>query len=346
MLSFFFFALAEPANAAGGTCTVAFGTVAYASSGNQHVIAAGSAEQLACDPRYPAADSGVAPPNSGTSTGGGTWSGVTNVNDDTLTYTPHPRWVGPDSYTMYFCNDVNCSGVGRLTATVNVTVASPTVSLTASLPNGTVATAYSQVLTASGGASPYTFSVVSGALPTGLSLGAVSNPTSRSSTVTLSGTPTAGGTFNFTIRTTDNSIGTGPVQQDQAYTVTIASPTISVSPTTIPNGTRNTAYSQTLTANGGTASYTWNVSAGALPSGLSLSGGGVVSGTPTAVGSFTFTARAQDSSTGGGPYAGTRSYTFSIAEIVPVANAGSATVGYSSSGHPIALSITGGSRQV
>ena len=338
----------SPAEAAspgvpGGTCTIAFGTVPYGSSGNTHVQAGGTAEQIDCDPRYPAADSGVAAPNSGASTGGGTWSAVTNVSDNTVTYAPHPRWVGPDTFTMYFCNDVNCTGAGRVTATVNVTVAAPTISLTASLPNGTVATAYSQTLTASGSASPYAFSVVSGALPAGLSLGAVSNPTGSSSTVTLSGTPTAGGTFNFTIRATDNSIGTGPLTRDQAYTVTLAPPTISVSPTTIPNGTRGTAYSQTLTANGGTAPRTWSVSSGALPAGLTLSTAGVVSGTPTATGSFTFVARAQDSSTGtGAPYAGTRSYTFSIAEILPVANAVSATVAYGSTANPITLNITGG----
>lgn len=322
----------------GGTCTIAFGTVPYASSGNTHVQAGGSAEQIDCDPRYPAADSGVAAPNSGSSTGGGTWSAVTNVSDNTVTYSPHPRWVGPDTFTMYFCNDVNCTGVGRVTATVNVTVTAPTISLTASLPNGTVATAYSQTLTASGVSGPYTFSLFSGTLPTGLTLTGAT-----STTITLSGTPTAGGTFNFTIRATDNSIGSGPVTQDRAYTVTMAPPTISVSPTTIPNGTRGTAYSQNLTANGGTAPRSWSVSSGALPAGLTLSTAGVVSGTPTATGSFTFVARAQDSSTGtGAPYAGTRSYTFSIAEILPVANAVSATVAYGSTANPITLNITGG----
>ena len=333
----------SPAEAAspgvpGGTCTIAFGTVPYGSSGNTHVQAEGTAEQIDCDPRYPAADSGVAAPNSGASTGGGTWSAVTNVSDNTVTYAPHARWVGPDTFTMYFCNDVNCTGVGRVTATVNVTVAAPTISLTASLPNGTVATAYSQTLTASGVSGPYTFSLLSGTLPTGLTLTGAT-----STTITLSGTPTAGGTFNFTIRATDNSIGAGPLTHDQAYTVTMAPPTISVSPTTIPNGTRGTAYSRTLTANGGTAPRTWSVSSGALPAGLTLSTTGVVSGTPTATGSFTFVARAQDSSSGtGAPYAGTRSYTFSIAEILPVANAVSATVAYGSTANPITLDITGG----
>lgn len=321
----------------GGTCTIAFGTVPYASSGNIHVQAGGSVEQIDCDPRYPAADSGIAPPNSGASSGGGTWSAVANVSDNTVTYSPHPSWVGPDTFTMYFCNDVNCTGAGRVTATVNVTVTAPTLSLTASLPNGTVAAPYSQVLTASGGAAPYTFSVLSGTLPTGLSLTGAT-----STNVTLSGTPTAGGTFNFTIRATDSSIGTGPINTDQAYAVTIAAPTIAVGPTTIPNGTQGAAYSQTLTASGGIATYTWSVSAGALPAGLSLGAGGVLSGTPTAAGPFNFTARAQDSSTGDGPYAGSRDYAFAIAAVAAVANPVSATVAHNSTGNPITLNITGG----
>lgn len=144
---------------ADATCTVNFGTVPYGSTDNIHDMLGGTPEQIACDPRYPAPDSGVAPPISGASNGGGTWSGTTETTYNRLKYTPHVRWVGPDTYTMYFCNAVNCPGDNRVIATVNVTVAAPTIALTASLPNGTVATAYSQVLTASGSASPYGFSV-------------------------------------------------------------------------------------------------------------------------------------------------------------------------------------------
>ncbi|ATQ44118.1 putative Ig domain-containing protein [Caulobacter mirabilis] len=334
----------QPAQAA-GTCTINWGTVPYRSTGNTFVMSTSQnpAVLAACDPRYPAVDSGVAAPTSGTSTGGGTWSGVTNASDNTLTFAPHSRWAGPDTYTMYFCNDAGCSGAGRLTATVNVTVAAPTLTLTPTLANGTVATAYSQTLTAGGGASPYTFSVISGSLPPGLSLGVVSNPNATTSTVTLSGTPTAGGTFNFTIRAQDNSIGTGPFTIDQPYTVTISPPTITVTTASVPNGTEGSAYGPTtLAATGGTSPYTWTVSGGALPPGLALSAGGVLSGTPTGNGSFNFTARAQDSSTGTGPYFGTRAYSFSIAAIPPVANPVSRTVAHNSSNNSLTLSITGG----
>jgi hypothetical protein len=70
----------------------------------------------------------------------------------------------------------------------------------AALPNGAVGTAYSQTITASGRASPYTYATTAGALPAGLSL---------SSSGVLSGTPTTAGTSNFTITATDGASHTG-----------------------------------------------------------------------------------------------------------------------------------------
>lgn len=79
--------------------------------------------------------------------------------------------------------------------------------------------------------------------------------------------------------------------------------TIAVSPTTVPNATNGTAYSQTLTASGGTGPYTFAVFSGALPAGLTLSSGGVISGTPTVGGYFSFTVRATDSLSANGEQA-------------------------------------------
>ena len=62
----------------------------------------------------------------------------------------------------------------------------------------------------------------------------------------------------------------------------------------LPAGTVGSAYSRTLAASGGTPAYTWTVSAGALPPGLTLSGAGLLSGTPSSTGVFSFTARVQD----------------------------------------------------
>ncbi|MGH9839289.1 MAG: putative Ig domain-containing protein [Blastocatellia bacterium] len=154
----------------------------------------------------------------------------------------------------------------------------------ASLPGGAPGAAYNQQLTASGGGvGDYQFTVSGGALPPGLTL----DPPGL-----LHGTPTAAGTYRFTITTTFLLSGcTG----SRAYTVTIlACPTITLNPATLPNGAVGAAYNQTLTAAGGAAPYSFVVAAGALPPGLSLSAGGVLSGAPTQAGDFNFTLRVSD----------------------------------------------------
>ena len=72
---------------------------------------------------------------------------------------------------------------------------------------------------------------------------------------------------------------------------------VSITTTTLPNAAINTAYSQTLSAFGGTTPYTWSVDSGStLPAGLTLSSAGVLSGTPTAAGTDTFSVTVTDSS--------------------------------------------------
>lgn len=81
------------------------------------------------------------------------------------------------------------------------------------------------------------------------------------------------------------------------HTSSTTSPTqLTITTTSLANGTAGTAYSTILAATGGQVPYTWSVASGALPGGLSLSSTGVLSGTPTASGSFTFTAAVADSS--------------------------------------------------
>lgn len=91
-------------------------------------------------------------------------------------------------------------------------------------------------------------------------------------------------------------------------------PAITVSPTTLPMGQTGTAYSQSLSAAGGATPHTWDVATGTLPTGLTLSSAGLLSGTPTASALYTFTARATDATSAGlgGPYVGTRSYSITI----------------------------------
>ena len=203
----------------------------------------------------------------------------------------------------------------------------------APLPGATVAAAFSQTLTASGGTGPYSFAVTAGSLPPGMV---------QASGGLLNGTPTGGGTFNFTITATDSSAFPGPYSGSQAYTLTVVPPNITLSSTSLPGGTRTVAYNASVTASGGTMPYSYAVTAGALPGGLTLGTNGVITGTPTTVGTFNFSITATDASTGTGPYTGTRAYSITVADATPVAANSSSTVAYGSANNTLSLNITGG----
>ncbi|WP_169055411.1 putative Ig domain-containing protein [Rhizobium sp. P44RR-XXIV] len=258
--------------------------------------------------------------------------GTATASGATITYTPAAGYAGADSFAYTATNADGTSAP----ASVSVTVSVPTVAINpAALSSGSIATAYSQAITATGGTAPYSYAVTAGALPAGVSLNA--------STGAITGTPTAGGTFNVTISATDSSTGTGaPFTGSKAYTVTVGAPTITITPTTLPAATVAAAYSQTITASGGTGTYSYAITAGALPAGLTLSPAGVLAGTPTASGNFNITITATDSSTGSGPFTGSRAYTLAVSVQPPIANAVAATVAANSSNNPITLNITGG----
>lgn len=163
----------------------------------------------------------------------------------------------------------------------------PVITLTPPvLPPGAVGVSYSQAITASGGTAPYSFSVTSGTLPAGLTFTAGG---------VLAGTPTTAGSSTVTIRGTDANGCFASI----VYTIVIAAtppvcPVITLAPATLPNGAVGGFYSVTITGSGGTAPYTFSVSAGTLPAGLTLTAAGVLAGTPTAPGTTTFTVRGTD----------------------------------------------------
>jgi hypothetical protein len=169
----------------------------------------------------------------------------------------------------------------------NLTVISAlSITTNSPLSSGIVGTPYSQALAATGGTSPYTWALAAGSLPGGVSL---------SSSGTFSGTPTGQGSFNFTIRVTDTAEHTA----QKAFTLTVvpAGAPLSITTTSpLPSGMMGTRYSRDLQASGGTPPYRWSIRSGSPPQGLTLSSDGLLSGTPTSAGSFSFTTRVTDSS--------------------------------------------------
>ncbi|MCL1905849.1 MAG: S-layer homology domain-containing protein [Clostridiales bacterium] len=149
------------------------------------------------------------------------------------------------------------------------------------LEDGTVGEPYEAELEIEGD-SPIALSVSNGRLPNGLDI-----DKDKDGIYYISGTPTAAGTFTFTLKA-DNDVGSISKQ----LSITIVAPRApNITTNSLPDGTVGTTYTQTLTAIGN-ATIRWSLDSGSLPAGLSLSNSGVISGTPTEDGDFTFTVKA------------------------------------------------------
>jgi len=189
---------------------------------------------------------------------------------------------------------------------------------TSTLPTGEENVSYDQTLTAIGGTGPYTWSVTSGSLPSGLSL---------ASNGTITGTPSGNGSDSFTAQATD---GDGVVAT-RVIALPVAAP-LSLTANTLPdpvafpdaatilnelddNGTYNpapyeseaTTYAATLagtysqavgSTSGGAGTVTYMVTSGSIPAGMVLSTSGVLSGEPSAAGPYSFTVTATDAAGG------------------------------------------------
>jgi Putative Ig domain len=178
---------------------------------------------------------------------------------------------------------VSAAAVPALASTPAPLVVTTTSPLTA-----TAGSAYVAKLDATGGTKPYSWSLAGGtSLPAGLVLHASSGQ--------ISGTPLGpAGTTDFTAEVTDAE--SPPVSATALESITVIVNPLTLTTVTLPAATAGVPYSATLAAIGGVTPYSWSLALGTLPAGLKLRAAtGVISGTPTAGGSFTFVGQVTDS---------------------------------------------------
>jgi hypothetical protein len=183
----------------------------------------------------------------------------------------------PSSITYPLAVDTSFNSPGG--SFTNVLIGLPVVFTTTAVPATTAGVAYNQQLNATGSGA-VTFAVTAGSLPANVTL---------SSAGLLSGTPTTPGTYTFTVTATD-ALGAS----SEVYTLTV-NPALSITTPILPTAATGGSYSQQLASGGGTGTVTYTVTAGAPPTGLSLSASGLLSGTASSVGASTFTVTATDS---------------------------------------------------
>jgi trimeric autotransporter adhesin len=190
------------------------------------------------------------------------------------------------SFTVTF--SVTSAGTST-SATLSLTVGQPLpLQIPASggsaiaLPPATVLIPYSETLGVLNGLQPYSWSIIGGALPEGLAL---------SSSGLLAGVPSQPGSSVFTARVTDSS----GASTSGVFSITVSPQPLAVTTTSLPNGITGSAYpAAILNAAGGNPPYVFQI-AGTLPAGLSFASG-VISGIPTASGTFNLSVTVTDSS--------------------------------------------------
>lgn len=222
--------------------------------------------------------------------GGSVWSiashcGLTLNADGSISGTPTSGCAASNLVIRATDSDGAIAQTDPFSISINAAPSTPVGSFTATAP---VNAAYSSpALAASGGTAPYVWSIASGALPPGLSL--------VPSTGAITGTPTTTGNYTFTVNFTDALGAVSPASSQQTIAVT-STPT--PTGTVVASATAGVYYSSSglVAGTGGVQPYTWSLASGYLPIGLSLnSSTGAITGTPTDVGSWSFTVRLTDS---------------------------------------------------
>ncbi|MBC8982357.1 autotransporter domain-containing protein [Pseudomonas lurida] len=281
------------------------------------------------------------------SSGTSTYTVAVASNVSSITFTP----TASDSNATITVNGMNV-GSGATSPAISLNTGPNTISVMGTAQDGSSTHLYTITVTralaapdasnvtaavaANSSGNPITLAL-SGATATSVAVASgPSHGVASASGTSITYTPAAGysGTDSFTY-TASNTAGSSSAA---TVSITVTQPTLAVTPGFLPAGQIGTAYSQSLSAAGGTAPYSY-ASSGALPTGLNLDlASGIVSGTPTSVGGFNFTITATDSHGA----TGSTGYSVSIvAGALPVTGTVSATVAANTS-TPVNLALSGG----
>jgi Putative Ig domain len=221
-------------------------------------------------------------------TGGALPSGLA-LNAATGTIGGTPSASGQAAFTVQVADSSMPAQTAAKNFSIAIGAATNALQVTTSaLPGGQVNANYGATLAASGGTTPYVWSIPSGSLPAGLALSAAGQ---------LSGTPTQSGTASFTAQVSDSSSPKQTASKSLSIAISAAATNpVQITTAALPGGLVSTNYLATLSASGGTAPYSWAVASGSLPAGLAISAAGQISGTPTQSGTVSFTVQVGDSS--------------------------------------------------
>jgi hypothetical protein len=244
--------------------------------------------------------------------GGGNFSTNTDGNGYYSFILGNGNWgvsldCGQLNFLGYQCVGTNFTSISGNSVQQNFTVQStnlppPLQINTTALPNGTNGVFYIQAFQASGGTPPYNWSIPNYSVPP-LGLGLANNGV-------LSGTPTTDGKFYFDVVVTDAASNT---MEEDGLALTILNnppfPPVVITNGALPGGTVGVPFSAQLGATGGQPPYNWSLAAGSAnpPPGLTLFSSGLISGTPTAGGTYYFQVQTDDA------YSTTTNKVFSIA---------------------------------
>ncbi len=213
---------------------------------------------------------------------------LTGNADNTATISGTPTLLGTSTFTVQVADAETPPATGT-SGSLSIYIEGLVTITNTSLPDGNVAIFYDTQLMATGGVTPYNWTITSGTLPPGLSLTAA--------TGVISGTPTTTGSYPITVQVTDSE--QTPAMATGMFTITInPTPPLQITTSSLPAGTQGVYYSNPVAATGGVPPYSWSLTSGPLPTGLTLSGTGVIAGTPTgSSGDFPITVQVTDTLT-------------------------------------------------